>query len=1224
MNKIFFLSFVLILSSSLISSSFAQTNNEDSNLESLHDAHNILINSIKNNISSFQTSGFTSDVNLPLSAIYVDETLGELVVGLNPTASQSEQYYKEQLQTIIGNDIPIKLVIVVMKNEDCPSSTQDDCTPLIGGIGVSRRTTTYDSTLTLPVIKNDDTKGMIASGHVYENFLNYRIYQLGNRIGVVTDIDSLDGRSSDAAFIQANPNIDLKQQIFNPNDVDNPFNVIGAMSSTEHSSGFVAKSGASTGYSSGNIINTGVTMLQDHDRPLDGTVETTLFNQVIADYNSNSGDSGSPIFSDDVGNDVYFYGIHVGAACFLEFPLQENDVTIFPRENDCNVAGGNYYRVYSPWEAIQEELDLKDIDGTFLDIPEWIKNNAGWWADGQIDDNSFVQGIQFLIKENIMEIPPTTQGISSGSNEIPDWIKNNAGWWADGQITDDDFVQGIQFLITEGIMNIEISSFAEIQNLSESYRQLQITPLSDESLTPVSGSNTQGCEPNCYSSTILSVDTGSTITFSNDIGSPNTFTSGSPHDGPDGTWDSGLLQSGQSYSVTLDTPGTYQYYSQVHPWMQGSIIVGATSTNLPPTADAGDDKTADEQTLVVLSGSGNDPENQGQIRYTWKQITGEPVSLSGSNLAGGVSNSQFVSFTAPDVSSSTVMTFQLTVKDDTLQAGTDTVTVTINPVTTNVNHPPTANAGADDTYNENTLVTLDGSGSSDPDSGDTITYLWQQLQGPAVSFVNNIQSPTFTAPDVTAGSVNLQFKLLVKDSANVPSIPDYVTITISDVPLTPDNNAPISRNDVAQTTGVTPVIIDVLFNDSDSDGDTITVHSVDGSITSGTVTNNGDTITFTADELFSGSTTFTYTIIDSQGAISESSQVTVDVFVQQDSGDATWVANHPNFVANDHFGQSADFLSNGNVLVGAPDHDTNGSVTVLSENDGAELFTITNPQNTPDDFGYSISSLNDNVVVGAPLYDVGNNADAGAVYVYDSSGTLKFPVIQNPEPSSFDKFGISVAASNNRIFVGVPAHDVVVLNTAEQNSITQTFDSFVIFSDSTTQSATTDLNLVADTTANTIEIIDGTTGDVISDIAHYTSYDPETLSSSNTLDVFALSDGITTTDDDADFADVGIPPVLILDNTANTMNLVDTTTDNILVSSTIPDSTTQNSLILFYNELTNTSYVYDSTTGVLVLTEFGNAGAVYVFDSTTGAHITPPINNPNPASNDNLAYQLMQ
>jgi len=35
-------------------------------------------------------------------------------------------------------------------------------------------------------------------------------------------------------------------------------------------------------------------------------------------------------------------------------------------------------------------------------VPDWIKNNAGWWADGQIDDNSFVLGIQYLIKVGII------------------------------------------------------------------------------------------------------------------------------------------------------------------------------------------------------------------------------------------------------------------------------------------------------------------------------------------------------------------------------------------------------------------------------------------------------------------------------------------------------------------------------------------------------------------------------------------------------------------------------------------------------------------------------------------------------------------------------------------------------------------------------------------------------------------------------------------------------
>ncbi len=37
-------------------------------------------------------------------------------------------------------------------------------------------------------------------------------------------------------------------------------------------------------------------------------------------------------------------------------------------------------------------------------VPTWIKNNAEWWAAGAIDDESFIQGIQFLIKEGILKI----------------------------------------------------------------------------------------------------------------------------------------------------------------------------------------------------------------------------------------------------------------------------------------------------------------------------------------------------------------------------------------------------------------------------------------------------------------------------------------------------------------------------------------------------------------------------------------------------------------------------------------------------------------------------------------------------------------------------------------------------------------------------------------------------------------------------------------------------
>jgi hypothetical protein len=86
-------------------------------------------------------------------------------------------------------------------------------------------------------------------------------------------------------------------------------------------------------------------------------------------------------------------------------------------------------------------------------IPDWIKFNSGWWAEGKIDDNDFVRGIEFLIQEDIIKISPTI-AIENEQTSIPSWIRNNAGWWSDGKIDDSSFVQGIQFLIQNGIIKV--------------------------------------------------------------------------------------------------------------------------------------------------------------------------------------------------------------------------------------------------------------------------------------------------------------------------------------------------------------------------------------------------------------------------------------------------------------------------------------------------------------------------------------------------------------------------------------------------------------------------------------------------------------------------------------------------------------------------------------------------------------------------------------------------
>ena len=99
-------------------------------------------------------------------------------------------------------------------------------------------------------------------------------------------------------------------------------------------------------------------------------------------------------------------------------------------------------------------IDRKPSLETDYQIPNWVKNNAGWWADGQIPDSAFVQGIQFLIKDEIIVVP-ISESTAQNESSIPEWIKTNAGWWADGQIDDETFANGIQFLIKIGIIIIE-------------------------------------------------------------------------------------------------------------------------------------------------------------------------------------------------------------------------------------------------------------------------------------------------------------------------------------------------------------------------------------------------------------------------------------------------------------------------------------------------------------------------------------------------------------------------------------------------------------------------------------------------------------------------------------------------------------------------------------------------------------------------------------------------
>jgi len=90
-----------------------------------------------------------------------------------------------------------------------------------------------------------------------------------------------------------------------------------------------------------------------------------------------------------------------------------------------------------------------------IQIPEFFKNVAYWWSDGLIEDFEFVDGVEFLINEKIIDIPNLSKSTTGGNEDtVPDWVRQNMGWWAKGLTSDTELVNAIQYLVEKGIIQV--------------------------------------------------------------------------------------------------------------------------------------------------------------------------------------------------------------------------------------------------------------------------------------------------------------------------------------------------------------------------------------------------------------------------------------------------------------------------------------------------------------------------------------------------------------------------------------------------------------------------------------------------------------------------------------------------------------------------------------------------------------------------------------------------
>lgn len=222
------------------------------------------------------------------------------------------------------------------------------------------------------------------------------------------------------------------------------------------------------------------------------------------------------------------------------------------------------------------------------------------------------------------------------------------------------------------------------------------------------------------------------------------------------------VSGGGSLTLEFELTVTDPYGGEDSDTME--VTIG--SDNLRASADAGTDQIVDEQTLVTLSGTGEDPDSE-EITFEWRQVGGEQVELS-------AVDEPEPTFTAPVVANGKVkvLVFELRVSDENGHPSKDIVKVTVLPV----NSPPVVNAGDDQGADFGALVTISGSASDEDD--DPLTYLWSQIEGPSVELSTTTDlDAEFTTPKVAVDTA-FTFQLIANDG-QADSEPDSVTITVT-------------------------------------------------------------------------------------------------------------------------------------------------------------------------------------------------------------------------------------------------------------------------------------------------------------------------------------------------------------------------------------------------------------------------------------------------------------
>lgn len=482
--------------------------------------------------------------------------------------------------------------------------------------------------------------------------------------------------------------------------------------------------------------------------------------------------------------------------------------------------------------------------------------------------------------------------------------------------------------------------------------------------------------------------------------------------------DDGTVTYTHNGSATTTDSFTYNIkdeFGAVSNTVTVTITIGA-AVNDPP--DANDDTaTVAEGGNVVIDVADNDtdPENDLDLGSIVQVVAPQHGTIT-------VNGDGTVTYTH-DGSETTTDSFTYTIADgDGNVSSAATVTITINPV----NDVP---VGEDDeaTVGEGASVVIDvADNDTDGDGNETldlasIAIVTQGANGTAVA--NTDGTITYTH----GGGQNTSDTFTYTIADNTGAVSNVVTVTVT---ITPQNDAPVAVPDSGVVVEGGNVTIDVADNDTDPDGnDTLDLASIE-IVTQGghgtAVANSDGTITYTHDGSEGAEDTFTYTIKDNTGAVSNTVTVTVTVTPVNDAPQAN--------------GDIADVNEGGSVTIDVADNDNDpendldlGSIEItqqpahgaLTNNlDGTITYVHDGSETITDTFSYTIKD-GDGLVSGiatvtitiAPVNEAPNAEDDSIEVTEDSGVNGSGNVLTNDSDPESDALTVT-AVDDTEALVG--------------------------------------------------------------------------------------------------------------------------------------------------------------------------------------------------------------